>query len=82
MTRESNQIHTPYDGSSKPFTIGLKPLDGGKFIEIDAALAAYLGEKQSLAADIPDKVIVSQPESETAQEEVLNLLLRLRDRKA
>jgi hypothetical protein len=28
-------LHTPYDGSSKPFTIGLKPLDLNAWIEVD-----------------------------------------------
>ena len=32
--------HTPYDGTSRPFTIGLKPLDPENWIEIDDTYAA------------------------------------------
>ena len=40
--------HTPYDGSSKLFTIGLKPLDLGAWIEVDEYLLPYLTEKRRL----------------------------------
>jgi hypothetical protein len=67
-------LHTPYDGSSKPFTIGLKPLDLGAWIEVDDHLHAYLDEKQRLYASIPEKVFVEEPDTFAAQREVLNLL--------
>ena len=53
-------MHTPYDGSSKPFTIGLKPLESGDFIDADANLFAYLDEKDRLAADVGDQVMVAE----------------------
>ena len=34
----NSPTHTPYDGSAKPFTIGLKPLDPDEWIEVDALL--------------------------------------------
>lgn len=67
-------LHTPYDGSSKPFTIGLKPLDPADWIEIDAHLPAYLAEKRRLYAEIPEKVFVEESGTCDAQREVLELL--------
>ena len=68
-------MHTPYDGSSKPFTIGLKPLESGDFIDADANLFAYLDEKDRLAADVGDQVMVAEAGSEPAQQEVLDLIV-------
>lgn len=67
-------MHTPYDGSSKPFTIGLKPLDASQWIEVDRHLPAYLDEKDRLASTIPDEVIVSQDSSFAAQTEIRDML--------
>jgi len=66
--------YTPYDGSSKPFTIGLKPLDPATWIEIDSDLGAYLDEKRRLYATIPEKVFVEEADTRAAQQEVLDLL--------
>ena len=68
-------IHTPYDGSQKPFTISLKPLDPNEWIEVDDNLAPYLTEKRRLYAEETHNVIVSEPGSETAQQEVLDMLV-------
>lgn len=38
-------VHTPYDGSSQPFTIGLQQLDLKDWIEVDENLLAYLAER-------------------------------------
>ncbi|KAA3452072.1 DUF3445 domain-containing protein [Mesorhizobium sp. SARCC-RB16n] len=66
--------HTPYDGSSKLFTIGLKPLDPANWIEVDSHLLSYLAEKRRLYAEIPDKVFVEEDSTREAQREVLDLL--------
>lgn len=66
--------HNPYDGSSKPFTIGLKPLDLANWIEVDENLSAHLAEKRRLYAEMPDKVFVEEPDTRAAQREVLYLL--------
>jgi dimethylamine monooxygenase subunit A len=66
--------HTPYDGSSKLFAIGLKPLDLVDWIEIDAAFDHQLREKRRLYAEREDEVFVTEPGSENGQREVLNLL--------
>ena len=66
--------HTPYDGSSKPFNIGVRPLDVKDWIEVDANLSAYLNEKARHYRDDRHQVIVSEESSTNAQSEVLNLL--------
>ncbi|TPM00658.1 DUF3445 domain-containing protein [Mesorhizobium sp. B2-3-10] len=66
--------HTPYDGSSKLFTIGLKPLDPANWIEVDGHLLPYLAKKRRLYAEIPERVFVEQDGTRDAQQEVLELL--------
>ncbi len=66
--------HTPYDGSSKLFTAGLKPLDLADWIETDEHFDAYIAEKRRLYATIPGKVFVEEPDTRGAQGEVLDLL--------
>ncbi|WP_027060019.1 heme-dependent oxidative N-demethylase family protein [Mesorhizobium loti] len=66
--------HTPYDGSSKLFTIGLKPLDPAYWIEVDGYLLPYLAEKRRLYAEIPERVFVEEDGTRDAQQEVLELL--------
>ncbi|MEW6635047.1 MAG: DUF3445 domain-containing protein [Pseudomonadota bacterium] len=67
--------HTPYDGSSKLFTIGLKPLEFERWIEIDEFLLPHLAEKQRLYTEIPEKVFVEEDDTREAQGEVLGLLV-------
>jgi hypothetical protein len=67
--------HTPYDGTSKPFTIGLKPMDFSRWIEVDSDLPAYLAEKKRLYSDIPGKVHVEESGMRVTQREVLDLLV-------
>ncbi|MER9295506.1 DUF3445 domain-containing protein [Mesorhizobium sp. M0621] len=66
--------HTPYDGSSKLFSIGLKPLDPADWIEVDDHLLPYLAEKRRLYAKIPERVFVGEDGTRDAQQEVLDLL--------
>jgi hypothetical protein len=66
--------YTPYDGSAKPFTIGLMPLDPARWIEPGADLGRYLDEKQRLFHDRRDDIFVSEAGSENAQQECLDLL--------
>jgi len=67
--------HTPYDGSSTPFTIGLKPLDPASWIEVDTHLEAHLAEKDRLEAEHGASVFAAEPGTEEAQREVLALLV-------
>jgi hypothetical protein len=66
--------HTPYDGSSRPFTIGLKPLDLAEWIEVDRHLEAYLVEKDRLEAGHGEAIFAAEPGTGDAQHEVLSLL--------
>ena len=67
-------VHTPYDGSSKLFATGLKPLDPADWIEIDARFDHQLREKRRLYAEREGDVFVAEPGSEDGQREVLRLL--------
>ncbi|ASY64253.1 hypothetical protein SJ05684_c28220 [Sinorhizobium sojae CCBAU 05684] len=66
--------HTPYDGTSKPFTIGLAQLDPDRWIEPDEALDFYLSEKVRLLGADRSSVFAAAAESEGAQRELLSLL--------
>jgi dimethylamine monooxygenase subunit A len=68
-------IHTPYDGSSKPFTIGLQQLDPTTWIEMDDQREVYLAEKRRLYRDETANVLVAEQGTETAQQEVLDLVV-------
>src|ERR1051325_8981925 len=67
--------HTPYDGSSKLFTVGLKPLGFDRWIEVDEFLLPHLAEKHRLYTEIPEKVFVEEDGTRGAQREVLDLLV-------
>lgn len=66
--------YTPYDGSSKLFAIGLKPLDPSTWIEIDQTYDEQMREKRRLFATIPEEVFVEEPDTFEAQNEVLTLI--------
>lgn len=67
-------VHTPYDGASRLFTIGVKPIDLRDWFEVDDMLDPYLAEKERLFHSIPHKVFVAEPETQSAQREVLDLM--------
>lgn len=76
MTSSDDHLptHTPYDGSSKLFAIGLKPLELDRWIEVDENLLPHLEEKRRLYAEIPGSVFVEEEGSRDAQREVLDML--------
>jgi dimethylamine monooxygenase subunit A len=67
-------IHTPYDGSAKPFTIGLTQLDPATWIDVDDSRDVYLAEKRRLYAKESANVLVAEAGTEDAQREVYDLL--------
>lgn len=67
-------VHTPYDGSSPLFTIGLKPLDLHDWIDADQNLLKYLDEKDRIATRHPQEMFAALPDTRDAQTEVLHLL--------
>lgn len=66
---------TPYDGSSTPFTIGLRQLDPARWLPVDDDLDAYLDEKARLLREDRDAVLQTLPGSEAAQAEALELIV-------
>ncbi|MQB41965.1 DUF3445 domain-containing protein [Rhizobium sp. ICMP 5592] len=66
--------YTPYDGTAKPFTIGLVPLDLARWIEPDGDLGRYLDEKQHLFHNHLSEIFVAEDDTQDAQQEVLDLL--------
>lgn len=67
-------FHKPYDGSSKPFAIGLRPLDPAEWIEVDGHFDTYLAEKRRLYAERPADVFAEEPGTRAAQTEVLEMI--------
>lgn len=65
---------TPYDSSSRPFTIGLKPIDPAGWIAPGDDLMDMLAEKDRLNREVPDLVFVEEPDTREAQAEVRDLL--------
>lgn len=74
MPHHSNLKHTPYDGSEPLFKIGLRPLSGGEWLDIDDTQDAFLAEKQRLMREIPEKVFLTQEGTQETQLEVLALV--------
>jgi dimethylamine monooxygenase subunit A len=68
------EIHTPYDGSSKPFTIGLKALDIREWLDVDHHFETYIAEKRRLYAEQTANVLVAEAGTEDAQNEVLEFI--------
>lgn len=68
------KIPTPYDGSSKLFQIGTKPLAPENWLEPDASLSLQLAEKDRLLHENRNAVYAERAESIKAQQELLELL--------
>lgn len=67
--------HTPYDGSSEPFAIGLTQIAPEAWIETDGDLERYLAEKDRLVGEDRNAVFQAVSGSEPAQAEALNVLM-------
>lgn len=70
----SPPTYTPYDGSSKPFTIGLLQLEPDRWIEPDEDLVEQIRLKLELVTEHEERVLRAEPGTEAAQQEVLDLL--------
>ncbi len=73
-TTSARPPRTPYDGSSSPFTIGLRPLDIRRWTEPDEELAGELTEKRRLFGLYADDIFMEAQDSRAGQQECLNLL--------
>ncbi|MCV0425746.1 MAG: DUF3445 domain-containing protein [Roseibium sp.] len=67
--------HTPYDGSSLPFAVGLKPIEEGSWLEPDFFLDGHLSEKERLIALDRESVFRNEDDTAAAQEEVRDLIV-------
>lgn len=67
--------HTPYDGSRKPFSIALAPLDLAHWFEPDGRLAATLAQREALIRDKRDVVVREEAGTREAQREALDLIV-------
>ena len=74
MALNPSLTHTPFDGTSNPFTIGLTPLAPTEWLEVDAGLDAYLAEKDRQRAANPEKVFVEEADTRGSQQEILDAL--------
>lgn len=68
-------LHRPYDGSSHPFTVGLKPITEAEWLEPDPLVSEHLAEKERLLSEVPDAVFRAEDATDEAQGEVLTLVL-------
>ncbi|WP_313198027.1 DUF3445 domain-containing protein [Rhizobium sp.] len=75
MPANTVPTYTPYDGSSKPFTIGLLQLEPERWIEPDGDLAEQVLLKRHLVAEHGELVLRAEPATQEAQQEVLDLLI-------
>lgn len=66
---------TPYDGSSRLFQIGARPLDPAQWIVTDSRLAADLTAKAELLATRHAEVVALEPGTEAAQAELRDLIV-------
>ncbi|SIQ39372.1 Protein of unknown function [Rhizobium sp. RU20A] len=66
--------HTPYDGRSQAFTIGLRQIEPEAWLTPDAELSAYLAEKRRLLATCRETVLLVEEASLPAQRELLDWL--------
>ncbi|MBD1547272.1 heme-dependent oxidative N-demethylase family protein [Roseibium aggregatum] len=67
--------HTPYDGSKRPFTVGLEPVDFSRWLDPDGYLVAHLKRKIELLETAHTQVFRAESGTEEAQAEVLDLIL-------
>lgn len=75
--------HTPFDGSSRPFTIGLRQVDEAVWLEPGLPDEPdLLALKDQLIAARPAEVFAAEPETVDAQSEALGLVIGHLDRHA
>jgi dimethylamine monooxygenase subunit A len=63
--------HTPFAGDTKPFTIGLRPLEAASWLDPDGERADDLAEKARLLAEKPEIVIRSTPDTVASEADML-----------
>lgn len=66
--------HRPYDGSTRPFTVGLKPIGEEAWLEPDPFLDVHLAEKERLFSKDLAAVFRAEEDTLDVQREVLDLV--------
>lgn len=66
--------YTPYDGSKRPFSIGLEPLDRARWIEPDDLLLDELAQKDRLIAEKRGIVFLEHDDTRESQAEIRDAL--------
>ncbi len=69
-----DHMPTPYDGSSVPFTIGLKKIEADQWIYSDPKLPEHLAEKDAVLDGHYDEAVQFEAASLASQQEVLERL--------
>lgn len=67
--------YTPYDGTTQPFTMGLRPLALKDWLEPDGHPRSHLAEKRRLYAETPETVFAAIPGTEAAQAELCDIVI-------
>ncbi|MEJ8473086.1 heme-dependent oxidative N-demethylase family protein [Roseibium algae] len=67
--------HTPYDGTTQPFTVGLGPIEETCWMEPDDHLVAHLERKAALLRTARDAVFRQEEGTADAQAETLELIV-------
>lgn len=68
-------MSSAFDGSARLFQIGVKPLAEADWLIVDDRLSDYLAEKDHLLATRRDEVFAAEPDLESAQAEVLAMVV-------
>ncbi len=74
MPKDPPFRHRPYDGSTRPFTVGLKPIGEEVWLEPDRFLNVHLAEKDRLYARDLSAVFRAEDDTADVQREVLDLV--------
>lgn len=75
QSRDDLVLHTPYDGTKKPFTIGMDALDPREWMEVDTNLCFYVEEKERVFSTLYKETVLEEPDTREAQQEVLDMLV-------
>lgn len=67
--------HTPYDGSKRPFSVGLEPIEPQVWLEPDQRLVADLKRKAGLLDEVHSRVFRAETGTDETQKEILDLVV-------
>ena len=71
----NDPIHLPFKDGKGGVDIGLRPIEESSWLEIDHLFSEEIALKEKLYLEKKDQVLVTSPNSQDIQKEVLNLVL-------